>query len=130
MAQYTRFEIYIPLVYKTLEPDPSTGKERQVVHTLSEEHLRQFVNETSKKYGGITQANPIDPALFKGWWKSEAKGRIEADYLTYLFGLVRIDQSDEAVRFFGKWKQRFESIAHQEVLLIIYHPVQTIGDFF
>jgi hypothetical protein len=57
--------------------------------------------------------------FYKGWWKDPKKKIIEIDYLTFLFGLVHIDQSsDEALMFFNGWKQRFETELEQDVVLV------------
>src|SRR5712692_9008145 len=139
MAHYTRFEIFLPVVYHKKKRDPQTGeimrdpltgdeqKERKALEDVS---LRQFVNEACAKYKGLTQANPIDPSLYKGWWQEHPNKGIEIDNLTFLFGLVRIDQSDEALTFFSTWKQRFEAELEQKIVLVVYFPVQTIGEFF
>ena|SRR5229473_2062988 len=129
MAHYTRFEIYIPVVYKVEKQDPNTGKKRKVVHALKDELVQDFIDATKNKYKGITQANPLAPALFKGWWQSKFNRTAEIDYLTYLFGLIKIHEADEALEFFTEWKQKFESSLVQDEILVIYFPVQTIGDF-
>lgn len=124
MAQYVRFEIYVPVVY-TIRPDG----EIPVRHALDDELLREFINSAIDKYHGLTQANPLAPALYKGWWRSRPGAAVDVDYLTYLFGLVRIDESDDAKTFFTQWKQRFEVSTVQDIILLIFYPVQTIGDF-
>jgi hypothetical protein len=130
MAQYTRFEIYIPVAYTTTELDPQTGKTRKVVHSLDDELVRGFIEATIKKFDGITQANPLAPAAFKGWWQGKSEGTITVDYLTYLFGLIKVDDSDEARQFFREWQLKFKSATYQLEILLIYYPVQTIVDFF
>src|SRR5437016_13926696 len=105
MALYTRFEIYIPVVYTTKEHDAESSQIRDVTHALPHNLLNQFIEEVGGKYQGITQANPLAPALYKGWWKKNPADQFVIDYLTYLFGLVRIDQTDEAVVFFSAWKE-------------------------
>jgi hypothetical protein len=130
MAHWIRFEIYVPVTYTVTEVDPERGAERRVRRGLDDQLLRKFVSETIGRYRGMTQANPLSTALYKGWWQSGPKTPIDVDYLTYLFGLVAIDQSDEATKFFSSWKERFEKEAHQQVILLIYYPVQTVGDFF
>jgi hypothetical protein len=128
MAHYTRFEIYVPVIYRTKETDPDTGDTCDVTHALPRELLREFIADTQKSYGGITQANPVAPALYKGWWQKKRNTDPIIDYLTLLFGLVRIDLFDEAETFFSSWKQTFESATHQDVVLVIYYSVQTIGE--
>src|SRR5712691_3256571 len=99
MAQYTRFEIYIPVVYHTRESDPG-GQEFRRVHAIDPILLSRFVQETTETYGGFIQANPLLPVLYKGWWYQDSQKKLYVDHLTYLFGLVRIDQTDDAAAFF------------------------------
>jgi hypothetical protein len=82
MAHHTRFEIFLPVAYhktrrdpKTGEPlrDPRTGDEQKERKSLDDASLREFVNEACAKYNGITQANPLAPSLFKGWWQGTRK---------------------------------------------------------
>ena len=130
MAYCTRFEIYIPIVYQLTDEDPRTGKRRSEVHALPDELLREFIDATRKRFEGITQANPLGPAPFKGWWQKKNRKTIVIDHLTYVFGLAKIYESHEATRFFTEWKERLESSLQQQEILVIYFPVQTIGDFF
>lgn len=130
MPQYVRFEIYIPVQFTAKEIDARTTEVRYVKRVTDPQLVTQFINEATAQYRGITQANPIAPALFKGWWQKDRETSIEVDFLTYVFGLVRIDQSDEALAFFTLWKNRFELYAWQDVILLLYYPVQTVGDFF
>ena len=118
------------MVYTVTDPDPRGGPPRSLKHALDPRVVLQFVNETISRYRGITQANPYAPAPFKGWFQKDPSTPTDIDYLTYLFGLVRIDQSDEAVEYFTAWKQRFEEATEQTIVLVIYYQVQTIGDFF
>jgi hypothetical protein len=130
MAQYTRFEIYIPVVYSIREADQYSGTERSVKHSLDSELVQTFIEEMTGRFHGVTQSNPLAPAPYKGWWQSKAGRKIDVDFLTLLFGLARIDESEEAQRLFGRWKAKFESTLHQDVILVLFYPVQTIGDFF
>lgn len=130
MAHYVRFEIYIPVVYTSTEHDPHTGESREVKHSLDEQLVSRFIHEACRKFHGLTQGNPLAPALYKGWWKADRSSPLVVDYLTFAFGLVRLDQGEEAIRFFGDWKRRIEGGHNQDVILLIYYPVQTIGEFF
>ena len=127
MAYYIRFEIYLPVIYSIVTTEGS-GTERRQVQSLDYNLVQQLITETVAKFGGITQANPIGPVPLKGFWQETASQRIEVDRLTYLFGLARADQEDEALRHFSEWKKRFEASADQSVVLVVYYPVQTIGD--
>lgn len=120
MAHYYRFEIYIPVSYKVDE----------TIHAVNEFQIMRFIKETCAKYKGMTQANPMAPPLFKGWWKEKQGKPVTIDHLTFLFGLVRVDQGSQAVTFFERWKRRLEGTEHQDVILLMHYPVQTIGDFF
>ena len=130
MAYYTRFEFYIPVVYKITDQDPQTNKKRSRVEALPGELLRQFVEAATKRFGGITQTDPMGPAPFKGWWQKKNQKTVVIDRLTYLFGLVKIYESEEAREFFSEWKHTLESTLQQQEILVVYFPVQTIGDFF
>jgi hypothetical protein len=127
MAQYVRFEIYIPVVYTIRKRGLNGGTPTR--HALDDALLREFISAAIDRYHGLTQANPLAPALYKGWWRPKPGASIDIDYLTYLFGLVRIDESDEARTFFAEWKERFEASMEQDVILLIFYPVQTVGDF-
>ncbi len=130
MAQYTRFEIYIPTVYTITQENSRTGAKSRSVHALPDPLLREFIDSTRAQYEGVTQANPLAPALFKGWWQKKSSKTVVIDHLTYLFGLAKIHESDKALEFFTQWKERFEEALEQEYVLVLYFPVQTIGDFF
>jgi hypothetical protein len=120
MAQYVRFEIYIPVIF-IVRTEGGNGKlPGQRRHALDETLLREFISAAVDKYHGLTQANPLAPALYKGWWRSKPGASVEIDYLTYLFGLVRIDEADEATAFFAEWKERFEKSLEQNVILLIF----------
>src|SRR6266446_9834394 len=103
MAHYVRFEIYVPLTYTVHERDPRTKLSRDTKHSIDDDLVEAFVDEACGKYRGMTQFSPLSPGL-KGWWKPKPSSAVEVDFLTFLFGLVRIDQFDEATQFFGRWK--------------------------
>jgi hypothetical protein len=130
MAEYIRFEIYIPVSYKIEEQDTNTGMKRQVTHAFDQETIRQFIAATQQKFRGITQANPVGPSPFKGWWRENQDSPIEVDRLTYCIGLARIDQEEEAIDHFTYWKQKFEQNLSQKVILVTYYTLHVIGDFF
>ena len=100
MAEYTRFEIYIPVSYVKHTSDPGTGTKHSIRRALGENLLAEFIHEATLKYHGLTQANPLSSALYKGWWRKTPRSTVQIDFLTLLFGLVRVDQSDEAMQFF------------------------------
>ncbi len=125
MAHYIRFEIYIPVLYTTKRD----GRDEK--HALDESLLDEFIEDITTRFGGFTQANPLAPTLYEGWWVKDPTERptIIIDHLTYLFGLVAIDQGNKARRLFTDWKNHFEKAMSQDVVLVVYYPVQTIGDF-
>jgi hypothetical protein len=130
MAHYVRFEIYIPVVYVAFEVSSPTSPPRRVRHAMDELLISDFIAETIAKYKGVTQSHPTSPTPYKGWWKERADSPVDVDHLTYLFGLVRVDEDDEARKFFTSWKTRIEGAESQKYVLVIFYPVQTIGEFF
>ena len=127
MADYIRFEVYIPRVYAA----DSDGADRQdaAVYSLDPDLIRAFIEETIDRYGGVMEANPHAPTPYKGWWHSTREDKIVVDSLTYLIILVRIDQADAALDYFSGWKERLEAATHQDVILVTYTPVQVLGGF-
>jgi hypothetical protein len=130
MAHYIRFEVFVPVVYKLTSRDSRTGKKETTIHALPEASLLEFVEATRENLEGITQADPMGPAPFKGWWQRKNQKTIVIDRLTYLFCLAKIHESEKAREFFAAWKQKLESSLEQQEILVMYFPVQTIGDFF
>src|SRR5271157_1677250 len=125
MAHYTRFEMFLPVVYqrrkrdaqtRELLSDPITGTVQKERKALPDALLGEFMLDACAKFDGVTQANPLAPALYKGWWQKDPTKSIVIDHLTFLFGLVRIDQSDEALVFFNSWKQRFKTELEQDIV--------------
>lgn len=129
MAEYIRFEIYVPTYYTTMETDSHTGKVSEVTHRVDPITIADFVEATLTEFHGITQANPVAAAPFKGWWQARAGGPVAVDFLTHLFGLVRFSDEARALTHFTSWKAKLEAAAHQEVILVVYYPVHTIGNF-
>ena len=129
MAQYTRFEIYLPVHYTVRTIDRATGVSRQRPYALGTKQIEAFLRACRRRYGGVTRVHPRVPAMYKGWWQPDPHSRVEIDHLTSIFVLVRIDQEDDAIRFFERWRQRLAERLHQQVILVTYYPVQTIGDY-
>ena len=75
MAQYVRFEIYIPVVYTIRKEAENANEPLQLRHALDDELLREFIFAATDKYHGLTQANPLAPALYKGWWRPRSASR-------------------------------------------------------
>lgn len=128
MAHYVRFEVYLPTSYKVTT---ETGTKRKyATHALSAELLLEFVSATRKTLEGVTEVNPMGPAPFKGWWQKKNRKTIVIDRLTYVFGLAKDYEAEKALGFFTEWKKNLESSLQQQEILVMYFPVQTIGDFF
>lgn len=129
MAEYARFEIFLPVTYTTTEVDPHTNQTYIRKHALSDELVNSFIRSVQRRYHGVTQANPATTAMYRGYWQERVGAPVEVDHLTYLFALVSIDEVRKAIGFFETWKARLEARLHQTVILITYYPVKTIGDF-
>lgn len=127
MADYIRFEVYIPRIYSADAPNADAVE--TAVYSLDPDLIRAFINETIQQYGGVMEANPHAPTPYKGWWHSTRENKIVVDSLTYLVILVRIDQADAAIDYFSTWKERLEAATHQDVILVTYYPVQVLGGF-
>jgi hypothetical protein len=67
---------------------------------------------------------------YTGSWVDAESRRVFTDRLTWHFVLVRVSQADDARRFFLRWKSRLERDTNQQVILITFHPVHAVGDFF
>lgn len=74
----------------------------------------EFVTDTLAKFRGATQSNPFAPAPYRGLWQSPSQA-LSIDFLTYVFGLVRLDQAQEGLDHFTSWKQRLEAGLNQEL---------------
>src|ERR1700722_2946108 len=119
MAHYVRFEIYIPVVYVTLEVISPASQTRRVRHAMDALLIAQFIAETVAKYKGITQSHPASPTPYKGWWREKVDSPVDIDHLTYLFGLVGVDEDEDAREFFTSWKTRIEGAENQNDVLVI-----------
>lgn len=137
MADYTRFEIYIPTLYvgkEAREAGPSA--QGLTPFALNEALLSRFIRSILREYGGVTQANPFAPTPYQGWWldkgieKPNVHPQPDIDFLTYLFVLIRPDQSTKALKFFEKWKEQLEENLNQKYILVVYYDVKTIGSYF
>jgi hypothetical protein len=128
-AEYIRFEIYIPVQYEITLTNEQTGDTRSITRALDMDEVKRFIAATGKRYQGITQANPIAPSPYKGWWQASPRAPISIDRLTYLFGLVRLGREEDAIRHFTRWKRKFEESLDQDVILVTYYPVRIIGNF-
>jgi hypothetical protein len=129
-AEYLRFEVYIPTVYKITRKDRKTGQEITTEYSLNEVRVAEFVAACSNRFGGLTRANPDAPHAFNGFWFNPKKDKIVPDQVTWMHVLVKSEDSENAKEFFREWKIKLERAAHQQVILITYYPVHTIGDFF
>jgi len=129
MAHYIRFEVYIPTTYR-VATQTEGKKKRYETHALSPSLLLEFVDATRRTLEGITEANPMGPTPFKGWWQKRNRKTIVIDRLTYVFGLAKEHESEKALDFFTEWKAKLETGLAQQEILVMFFPVRTIGDFF
>ena len=119
MADYTQFEIYVPRYYKP--------KYSQHLQATDYRLFLEFINDTVREFGGITQSNP-NTATFFGWWKDRETSIL--DQHTYFFTFVKSYEQENGIQFFTEWKQKFESTLNQKYVLVVFQSVQTIGDYF
>jgi hypothetical protein len=89
----------------------------------------RLIRACEQRFGGVTRANPEAPHPYKGSWVDSENQRVFTDRLTWLFVLVKINQIDDARRFFLGWKTRLERGMNQQVILIMFYPVHTVGDY-
>jgi hypothetical protein len=97
---------------------------------ISSELMANFLNETLAKYNGTTQATPGTVPLYEGIWRKTKEANVSIDNLTYLFGIIQISELKEATEYFTDWKKKLQGNSPQDLVLIIYFPVKTIGDLF
>src|SRR5438128_2049604 len=124
MAEFVRFEVYVPVYYTVIEPDPVNGAPRPVTHQVAARTIKRFVDATLRRFQGITRSNPAAAAPYMGWWKPTVHSEPVVDHLIFLFGLVPVHRLQEAVAHFTTWKRTLERATNQEVILVIYYPVQ------
>lgn len=127
MADYIRFEIYIPRIYENDAQDDQQAD--KTVSSLDPALIQDFIDDTVRHFGGVSQANPHAPTPYKGWWHSTREDKVVVDAMTYLLVLVRSDKSDAAIEHFSQWKARLEAATNQDLILITYYPVQVLGGF-
>ena len=127
MAQYNRFEVYLPVRYTVTETDVSTGRQRKRAVETNPATIAKFKREAVALFGGATHAHPMGHSPFLGMWSNE-QGQIDVDDVTYLFVLVPAERFQEAIDFFDQWRLRFIEELNQDAVLITHWPVQIIGD--
>jgi hypothetical protein len=139
LAEYLRFEVYIPRSYteRGVDEDGQPYEKRRYV---DQEKLRRFLAATRRKFNGLTQANPYAPAALKGWWipseKAEPRTKqkrvdVVIDFLEYVYCLVPLyqDKEKQGLRHFTQWKKILEEDLGQDYVLVMYSSIQTIGDY-
>jgi hypothetical protein len=129
MSHCTRFEVYLPVLY-TVEEKNESGLPIIKTYGLDSKLVARFTGIIRSQYHGVTQAHPESEPALKGWWQQSRGGPIDVDHLTYLHCLVRTDQTDGALTFFNRWKNRLEARLHQKVILVVHYTVQTIGNLW
>lgn len=118
MAHYLRFEVYVPSDYV----DATTGERRHIPPI----EVVRFCNLICKSYGGVTQTHPVAPPPLRRYWKNS--GMIEVDDLTVVTVLVPLRDQERAVRDLSRWKRQLERRFNQKLVLVMYHPVQTLDE--
>jgi hypothetical protein len=113
MAHYIRYEVYLPVRYH----DPGS----RTVRSIEPTELTEFLDVVAQKYHGYTQANPMTAPPFRGVWEGEV------DELIFAFVLVPSSDADTSLADFTRWKSELEQRYHQQIVLVIYFPVQIIG---
>jgi hypothetical protein len=122
VADYIRFELLLLAFYHVDEPDGP------VYYQIDARLIQRFFNATIACYRGLSDPGSQVGPLFTGYWQEVAGAAIEVDELTYAFCLVKASDAAGAMRFFTGWKRCLEKGLHQEIVLILHAPVQTIGD--
>ncbi len=111
-----KFEIYLPAQYT----DTKGNK-----HELDSEVVLQLGDELRDRFKGFTESNRLQAPPFRGVWKS--RQGISVDHLFLIYTLVPIDEELEAMKFFQDWKQKLEARLFQEFVLVMFSPIQVIG---
>ena len=127
LAHYNRFEVYLPVRYRVVEQDPSTGKQSERAVETNPATVARFQREAVALFGGATHAHPMGHPPFLGMW-SDATSQIIVDDVTFLFVLVPAERFQEALSFFEGWRQTFIKELNQDAILITHWPVQTLGE--
>jgi hypothetical protein len=77
MAPHLRYEIYLPLIFRVVAVDAETGGERVCKQTLDSKRVKKFVEQTTKKYGGVSESHLISLTPFRGWWSTEEPNELD-----------------------------------------------------
>ncbi|MBI1745686.1 MAG: hypothetical protein HYR55_03760 [Acidobacteria bacterium] len=115
-THYIKYEIFIPTEYID---------KRNKKQSINHRELKNFFTRIRKKYKGYTEANPVAPPLYKGFYE-EAK-EIYIDHLTVFIVLVEQSKQDKALQDFKNLKKKLERKYNQQFVLILYQPIQVIG---
>lgn len=121
MAEYTRFAFLLPTFYRT------EGADGPVIHQVDAALIQRFFNATVARFRGLSDSGSEVGPLYAGYWRETMAADMEIDELTYAFCLVKRSDTERALRFFAGWKRRIEEGLHQEIILVLHSPVQTIG---
>lgn len=115
MANYIKFEVYIPVEYDKADEHLSVDLD----------HFEPLFAELSQKYGGCTTHYISGNPPYTGFWKDEAD--IIVDTLTSVVILVKNRMAREAKKDFTELKQKLEKNLGQSFVLITYYPISLIG---
>jgi hypothetical protein len=114
MAHYIRYEIYLPTRYRD-----ASGN----LVSVEMSGVKDLLDSIAQKYGGFTQSNPISAPPFRGFWEGET------DEINLIMVLVPSSELDTSLAEFTSWKEELESKYNQQFILVMYSPIQTIGEF-
>jgi hypothetical protein len=132
LAEYVRYDVYIPVQYWVIKKDPVTRAVlERIPRTTDELLIDAFVAACVDEFGGATRFHPRPaPYPYKGLWRESSTSEFEVDRLTAVFVLVKSHDEERALPFFTDWKRRLERRTHQKIILVTHQIVHTIGDFF
>jgi hypothetical protein len=128
LAEYVQFNVYLPVRYQLVRRD-AEGHVVKEPRATREDTIEEFLLACREEFGGVTRVSPpLGSAPFVGYWRESSTAEFEIDHLTLVFVLVRLGEVRKAVAFFETWKKLLGSETHQKVILVTYHPVQTVGE--
>lgn len=113
MAHYIRYEIYIPTRYRDANGN---------LISIETEDTTDFLESIAQKYGGFTQSNPVSAPPLRGFWEGET------EEMNFVMVLVPSSLFDTSLAEFTSWKEELEDRYNQKFILVMYNPVQIIGE--
>lgn len=113
MAHYIRYEMYVPTRYRD-----ASGR----VVSVETKDITNLLESIAQKYGGFTQSNPVSAPPLRGYWQGET------DEMNFIVVLVPSSLFENSLAEFTIWKEDLEKKYNQEFVLVMYNPVQIIGE--